>query len=118
MRIRPVKVGLVALAIAIFLWGFAYKISRYQVHRTTLSRVSTFRLWDESRHIRAVVDVLRKAHADQPPNAADSLSTAQPTSTQPGARLIQFAVPHLPPQRIPGSTLPSRAPPAFRCSLA
>jgi hypothetical protein len=118
LRIRPVKVGLVALSIAIFLWGFAYKISRFQIHRTTLSRVSAFRSWDESRHIREVADVLRKACAEQLSSALDALIAAQSPSAEPVARIIQFAASVLPPQPPSVSTLPSRAPPALRCFLA
>ena len=44
---RPCAVGLLALAIAIALWGFGYKLSRYDPHPSAASRASIAKLWDK-----------------------------------------------------------------------
>jgi hypothetical protein len=43
----PCALGLLALAIAIALWGFGYKLSRYDPHPSAASRASIAKLWDK-----------------------------------------------------------------------
>jgi len=44
---RPCSLGLLGLAIAIALWGFGYKLSRYNPHPSAASRASIAKLWDK-----------------------------------------------------------------------
>lgn len=45
LRFRPCVPGCIALAVAVFLWGFGYKLSLYQTHLLTPSRESVAKLW-------------------------------------------------------------------------
>ena len=44
---RPWTLGLVGLAITVALWGYGYKISRYNPHLDAASRASFAKLWDK-----------------------------------------------------------------------
>lgn len=44
---RPCALGFLALAIAVALWGFGYKLSRYDPHPSAASRASIAKLWDK-----------------------------------------------------------------------
>jgi len=46
---RPCALGLVALAIAVFLWGFSYKLSLYNRSSNPTARASVAKLWIEPR---------------------------------------------------------------------
>lgn len=46
---KPCAVGLIALAIAVALWGFGYKISLYSPRLDPASRASVAKLWVERR---------------------------------------------------------------------
>jgi hypothetical protein len=42
---RPCTLRIVGLAIAVFLWGFGYKLSLYHIHANPTSRVTVAKLW-------------------------------------------------------------------------
>jgi hypothetical protein len=44
---RPYAFGLLTLALAIALWGFGYRLSRYNPHPSAASRASMAKLWDK-----------------------------------------------------------------------
>ena len=44
---RPWALGFVALAISIVLWGFGYRLSRYNPHPDVTTRVLTAKFWDK-----------------------------------------------------------------------
>lgn len=46
---KPCAIGLIALAIAVALWGFGYKISLYRPYLSPVSRASVAKLWVERR---------------------------------------------------------------------
>lgn len=48
--IRPGLLGCIALGIAVFLWGYGYRLSQYQARRDPSSRLQMAKLWTESRH--------------------------------------------------------------------
>lgn len=50
---RPCQLGLLGLAIAVFLWGFGYKLSLY--HKTQ-SNGSVVKMWVEHRNTTEVLD--------------------------------------------------------------
>ena len=114
LRIRPLKIGLATLAIAIFLWGFGYKLSRYQIHPNAFSRVSAAKLWDDSRNARVVADVLRKANTHSQPVVDALATTAETQASLPYAGRGELAPLPLPSQQAFISSLPSRSPPAPR----
>jgi len=43
--IRPLNLGLIGLAIAVALWGFAYKLSLYHPHRNHTARTYVAKMW-------------------------------------------------------------------------
>lgn len=51
---KPWALGLIGLAIAIALWGFGYKISRYNPHPAPSSRASVAKLWDKHQDIAQI----------------------------------------------------------------
>jgi hypothetical protein len=42
---RPLSLGLIGLAIAVAIWGFAYKLSLYQPHPSHSAKASVAKLW-------------------------------------------------------------------------
>jgi hypothetical protein len=42
---RPLSLGLIGLAVAIVIWGFAYKLSLYQPHPSHTAKISVAKLW-------------------------------------------------------------------------
>jgi hypothetical protein len=52
---RPSAIGLVGLAIAVALWGFSYRLSRYTFHPDTLTRASVAKLWDKHQDAGQVI---------------------------------------------------------------
>jgi hypothetical protein len=47
---RPYAIGFIGLAIAVFLWGFGYKLSLYHPHPTPTSQASVAKMWVKSRN--------------------------------------------------------------------
>jgi hypothetical protein len=43
--IRPLNLGLIGLAVAVALWGFAYKLSLYRPHQNHPASMSVAKLW-------------------------------------------------------------------------
>lgn len=116
-RIRPCSLGLIALAVAVFLWGFGYKLSLYHVHPNPFSHISQAKLWIEPRNARTVAGVMQKAKAEPAP-CADSLAVTTPAAGLCDAGRAEIAAPGAPSQPVSGSPLPSRSPPAARFFLA
>src|SRR5579862_8161622 len=48
---RPWALPSIGLAITVALWGFGYKISRYNPHPDTASRVLLAKLWDKHQDV-------------------------------------------------------------------
>ena len=109
---RPWALLFIGLAISVALWGFGYKLSRYNPHPNAASRSSLAKLWDK--------------HQDISQLASASEAAAQPPQIHPGLRavldlLCQTPSPEKyafsPPdefKRIPvlfGSVVPLRSPP-------
>ncbi len=42
---RPLNIGLIGLAFAVALWGFAYKLSLYQFRQNPSSQISVMKMW-------------------------------------------------------------------------
>jgi hypothetical protein len=53
---RPWALGLIGLAIAVALWGFGYKLSRYSLHSDISSRASFAKLWDKHQDSAQVAE--------------------------------------------------------------
>ncbi len=115
--IRPCTLGFISLAVSIFLWGSAYKLSLYHVHPDPSARASVARLWLETRNARAVTDVLRKGTPEWPPIAA-GLSPDQHQVAEVDLGPQESELPKLPLLAPFVSLLPSRSPPMRRFCLA
>ena len=108
---KPCAAGLVALAIAVALWGFAYRISLYHSDPAPQIRASVAKLWVERRCGEIVSSFVRTT---KPPRANNSnallfsalspirLRAESPSACPCDARPCATAV----------RLLPSRAPPA------
>ena len=57
---KACALGLIGLAIAVALWGFGYKLSRYSHHSDISSRASIAKLWDKHQDSTHVVKALLK----------------------------------------------------------
>jgi hypothetical protein len=49
--VRPLGIGLIVLALAIVLWGIAYRLSLYRPHPGASARVSVAKLWSGPRKL-------------------------------------------------------------------
>jgi hypothetical protein len=49
LLLRPFSLGLIALAIAVFLWGLGYKLSLYHSQQNHEARTSVAKLWVDPR---------------------------------------------------------------------
>ncbi len=58
---RPWTLGLIGLAIAVALWGFGYKLSRYSLHSDFSSRASFAKLWDKHEDSAQVAETVKLA---------------------------------------------------------
>lgn len=104
--LRPGTFGL--LAIAVFLWGYGYKLSLYHPHRSPDARASVAKLWIESKsagalHVPARPYAIGAAHADEASTGHAALQDLGRTALPPTPRSRGTILETL---------LPSRAPPA------
>jgi hypothetical protein len=108
---------LLALALAIFAWGTAYKLSLYHAHLNHTVRVSEARLWLDTRSARSVTDRARRVFAERPPSPSNvHAAEHQRFLTDLGA--VEKDYPRLPSLASFISLLPSRSPPLRRFCLA
>jgi hypothetical protein len=54
--------ALIGLALAVALWGFGYKLSRYSPHLTAAARLSYTKLWDKHQDAPQVLTLKSTAH--------------------------------------------------------
>lgn len=106
--LRPYSIFLILLALGVFLWGFGYKLSLYQVHHGSAARSSVVRMWDDSKSARTLHVPAR--------NYAFVLADLDWTRRDP-VSLDDLGRADVPPAACPSSFLaesflPSRAPPA------
>ena len=61
---RPCALGIVGLAVAVFLWGYGYKLSLYHCHSGSSSHTPVAKLWIEPRSapIAAASSLKAKSH--------------------------------------------------------
>lgn len=106
--VRPGTLGLLALSLSVFLWGYGYKLSLYQPHRSPQARASVAKLWVESKssgalHVPARPYAIGAAHADEASTGHAALQdlgrTALPLTPRSRGTILE-------------TLLPSRAPPA------
>lgn len=116
-KLQPGRLGFLALGLAIFLWGTAYKLSLYQVHQDHTVRVSAARLWEDTRSTRTVIDELRKGRTELTPGFS-VLSAAGHRMNLVDLGLVEKSVPRLPFLAPVFPILPSRAPPLRSFCLA
>jgi hypothetical protein len=62
LRSRACSIGLIALALAVFLWGFGYKLSLYCPHENPAFKASVAKLWNEHRSIASASKLSVKSH--------------------------------------------------------
>lgn len=62
--LRPCVLGFLGLGLAVFLWGFSWKLSRYDNHRKASTRDSVAKMWIEPRStpVAAVLKFRVKPH--------------------------------------------------------
>jgi len=61
---RPWALAFIGLAISVALWGFGYKLSRYNPHQDAASRALFAKMWDKHQDV-AQVAATTKATAQQ-----------------------------------------------------
>lgn len=115
-KFRPYAVGLIALALSIFLWSSAYKFSRLEVHQKHSARVYMAKMWLETRSTRAA-DIARRVFAERPPNPSH-LSVFHRQGALANLGSVEINLPRLPSLGPVVTLLPSRAPPLRRFCLA
>jgi hypothetical protein len=71
--VRPMSVFLIALAVAVALWGFAYKLSLYGQPQNHASQASVAKMWlGPERHLGLIASGTNKFHSlPAPPTAID-----------------------------------------------
>jgi hypothetical protein len=114
---RPCTLGIVGLAIAVFLWGFGYKLSLYHPHPPSSSRASVAKLWIDPHSASVATTSRLKAKSHLLPDS-QAWSVSVPRLPCLG-RAIVFILP-LCERRIAlfDFLIPSRAPPPYRFRLA
>jgi hypothetical protein len=116
-RSKTCLVGITALALAVFLWGFGYKLSLYQTRLLTASRESVAKLWIEPRGVSVIAAV---SHSAQPHRIPASQLLAAPIfSNSCGERAATRAISaqaFCPPTQ--PALIPLRSPPSSSFRLA
>jgi hypothetical protein len=108
LLLRPCSLGLIALALCVFLWGYGYKLSLYHAHRNPVSRASVAKLWVESKSGRNL-QILARAYALAVPDAPRATGHQLPLR-EVGRTFLPATPRSL--GAVLDSLLPSRAPPA------
>jgi len=80
---RPCLLCLWALSLAVFLWGFGYKISLYQAGPVQHARTSVAKLWVEHRSASAVMAATQTIHPHRIPASQLFLTPLRRTSFLP-----------------------------------
>lgn len=62
---RPWALGFIGLAISVALWGFGYKISRYNPHPDAASRTLLAKMWDKHQDVTQVSGVTQASAQPQ-----------------------------------------------------
>jgi hypothetical protein len=110
---RPFNLGLVGLAVAVALWGFAYKLSLYHPDQTSQARMSVAKMWlgpegtsliskgrPESRlHHRSSRDTVPARQVEAPPEIRNKI-LAVSYATVPGRKCFSVCTPRSPPAHI------------------
>jgi hypothetical protein len=114
---RPYAFGIVGLAIAVFLWGYGYKLSLYHCHSGSSSNTTVAKLWIETRNPSATTASVSEAKSHLFPGSQalfvlvqerPRLNRAVAHSLPLTARCIEYLV----------SLIPSRSPPPHLFGLA
>lgn len=63
---RPWAIGFIGLAISVALWGYGYKISRYNPHPDASSRTLLAKMWDKHQDVTQVSDATKACSQPQP----------------------------------------------------
>ena len=110
LSVRLSSCGLIALAMAIALSGFGYRLARYSDHFGPKSRVLVTKLWDKHQHVPQVVPSKRTAGLGNG-LMLDAIAPDRPLRSRFAPAVL------LPIHNVPGSTglfrslLPPRSPP-------
>lgn len=89
--VRPLAIGLVALAFAVVLWGIGYRLSQYRPHPGPSTRVCVAKLWVGPRKAACVKSAQTKA--TRPPAPKFLLLTTSNFYYSSFARLHSSATP-------------------------
>ena len=114
---RPCALGIVGLAVAVFLWGYGYKLSLYHCHSGSSSHTPVAKLWIEPRSapIAAASSLKAKSHFVAGSQAAVATIQRLPRM----CRAVAFILPLCERHTVLFDLLvPSRAPPSLRFRLA
>jgi hypothetical protein len=113
----PCTLGIVGLAIAVFLWGYGYKLSLYYRDAASSARIPVAKLWIEPRSASVAAGPSLKASSHL---AHRSLALSVRIQRFPGLSRIVACIPLLSECRVAFFDLliPSRAPPPLRFLFA
>jgi len=89
--LRPTSLGCLGLALAILVWGYSYRLSRYSVHQDTASRALTAKLWVDQRDHAEIGLVHTGARVDRQGSSG--------TPDAPPQQLFTFVLPSTPSAR-------------------
>jgi hypothetical protein len=73
---RPLNLGLIGLAVAVAIWGFAYKLSLYQPHPSHSAQANVAKLWLGPKGTFLTAKSRPKSHL-QPKGTLDAALTPQ-----------------------------------------
>jgi hypothetical protein len=111
--VSPFNLGLIGLAVAVALWGFAYKLSLYHPDQSSQARMSVAKMWlgpegtsliskgrPESRlHYRSSRDTVSVEQVEAPPEIRNRI-LAVSYAAVPGRECLSVCTPRSPPAHI------------------
>jgi hypothetical protein len=114
---KPYAFGIVGLAVAVFLWGYGYKLSLYNRHPESSSRASVAKLWIEPRSASVAAASSLKGNSHPVAGSQAAVATVQmlPALCRTVAWILPFCQRH---SVLFDLLVPSRAPPPLRLRLA
>jgi hypothetical protein len=110
---RPCVLEIGGLAIAICLWGGAYKLSLYHFHGIPAARIPAAKLWVESRHASVVAPPILKSKPLLDPGSLAFLVPLQ-RLPQPDSAVASPTLACTPADAQFHSLIPARSPPSHR----
>lgn len=104
--------ALIGLALAIALWGFGYKLSRYRPHLDPVTRLSYAKLWDKHQDTCQILASRTTAHLSQSVGVCVLSAVFQQQSIRPAGFVVLCSDSHHTTSTSFVSLIPFRSPPS------